>query len=256
MGLSAGLSTTVPDPVGDDGTGEGALTDTDFEEVDNITNNAKQYITSQWTLIVMWPVLLTVALYIIDTLTYLIKYTTDLCSHTSLINSEFDDPTKQGITEADIDLIIDLAAPLIAVGSILTAGLAVLNAAECQAFIEFWCPTLYAQVVFGLALIGIAIAFALSTVNTAIDEGRYTDGQAGWFFLLTAGMMLKIALGGTGLVGVLSTYLVTLCVIVDGWWNVLGTTWDFLTCTMGTTRYLAAFLCILFIVLAFYYWLR
>ena len=55
MGLSAGLSTTVPDPVGDDGTGFGPITEDDTNTAESAMENGLSKLHMYWT--GPWPLL-------------------------------------------------------------------------------------------------------------------------------------------------------------------------------------------------------
>ena len=192
MGLSAGLSTTVPDPVGNDGTTEGLIDAVDEEtrnDIDNTTSAIADLIDSWWDLINFWPIFFISMVEETMEATYDVLVKTDLIGNTEIVKMDIVCLAAEGYSEEElgeittnsIDVWIDAAWVLL--GATLLIGLEVgLKTLKAN---QFNLPVL----VGALILWGIGFVAYLCIVDILYDKNLDNAFQC---FLAIMGLLILV----------------------------------------------------------------
>ena len=252
MGLSAGLSTTVPDPEECDGTIEESVSQSTIQKFDNACNEANQYVTYMWTLCIFWPVLEVFGFYTINAVLSFVKFTIDLIKNIKVISIDAGLPNETELLQLDASILVDFIVVMFAY-SIIKGGIAVMSSCEGWGLVDL---STIAAFAIGLGLVIVGTKLAIDYIDRRTDSGEMSHGLACLFYFALAMTMLSI-IAFNALKGFLSFGLVMILCMLWEYPDPWKAAWSFLSELMKWTKIIVIFLFVFFLVLAgieFYLW--
>ena len=217
MGLSAGLSTTVPDPVGCDGTPEGNEPSPEAESfIELLINMATANTTSWWTW--PWPQLHSRTIGTLQSgATYAYQMRVDLCSNAALEDFAVESPVDDSLTDDQITLmaqtsVLDLFAEAFTVdAAILWGASIVMGTIDILLALTTRVPTPNQLIILGVLVLVYtgAMLLGLAVLWEGVISGR-VSASAAWAILMLTFTSLVIE----GILAGISGWK-----IFAAWWN-------------------------------------
>ena len=185
MGISAGLSTTVPDPVGNDGTGEGAIMSMQGEEYSSFSFYLEKLIADisfYWHVILFWPILIAEFIGGIYNDELIVSMSVDLLGTFQVSSFSYETTLDDSLSESELvalqvdmpDPIEDLGGPLGIFASVLAGYWVVIDLAVSFSIVN---PTSWTIV--GLVTLFIVLWLSwLWAIDSGVASGAVTLGEA------------------------------------------------------------------------------
>ena len=211
MGLSAGLSTTIPDPEGCDGT-EVALQENVLRSPAFIdtADKAEKSILPWWVLELFWPVLHIASSTLIGLIQFGVHYTLDLLNNFKILGVNGTTPEEQYVLEY---LVITALAVGLA-NAAYQIGLGMLAVAEyCIRSPE---PVSKWVVAGAISLLVITTAAVVLLCNTKLNSGEWHYGHAFAYYLAFAILFFYYWCGTKSLIGFASKAVLGLLLLDMG----------------------------------------